>query len=90
MPGRRLVMYSCPMHIIVTAVLQLAQEIVQLIQKHLRLTADQAHLFFLIVDCSCPMAQPYSLTLYMVRFWWQQQAIGVASERRIQKLPHIR
>lgn len=56
-------MYSCPMHIIVTAILQLAQEIVQLIQKHLRLTADQAHLFFLIVDCSCPMAQPYSLTL---------------------------
>lgn len=47
-------MHSCSMNIIVTAILQLAQEIVQLIQKHLRLIADQAHLFFLIVNCSCP------------------------------------
>lgn len=48
-----MMMHSHPTPIIGIAILGLAQESVQLILKHLRLTADQAHVLFFIANSSC-------------------------------------
>lgn len=56
MSGESCVMvHSLPMPIRGLAIPEQAQECVQLIQKHLRLTADKAHLLFLISVGSGPV-----------------------------------
>lgn len=66
MPGRRIA-HSCTSHPIPgIAVPELAPVRVQLVQKQLRLTADQAHLLFFIANSSCLLAwmgKPDYLTL---------------------------
>lgn len=49
-----MMMHSHPMPITDIAIPEQAQECVQLIQKRLRLTADQAHSLFLIANSACP------------------------------------
>lgn len=46
-------MHSHPMPIKSTVLSELAQESAQLIQKHLRLKDDQAHLLLFITNSSC-------------------------------------
>lgn len=48
-----LMMHSHPMPIKSTVLSELAQESAQLIQKHLRLKDDQAHLLLFITNSSC-------------------------------------